>query len=481
MRIDFPVVGPYDKQRTVRFNAEDSVNWYIVIDERGKKPQMLVGTPGLLLAYNLGSASYPIRQLVQYNNDIYAVAGNSVYKNQTLLGTLATFVGYVDFAINNAGQIGLVDGAFGYIIDTVTVTLATITAPAFPLFPVGIAYLDGYFIVANGSSTQFNFSALNNGFSWDTFDFEQVQAYQGNLVGVAVVNRRIFFFKTTSTEVWFNEGGAGSPFRRDNNLIFNYGCLVNSTIESQYGVLFFLSQDESGISSVMASDGINVKKISWESIDAQIHQLTAPADVCTYIYKDDGHIFYVMSWTTDDITFVYDATTDSWHRMKMQPKKPIADQPNSAKTRHLSQVHCFANNQHYVGSYKDGDIYTMSLAYGDNNGEPIKRERVFRHFSSENYNYRQINMLQIDFQSGIGSNAGVDKFPQAYLSLSYNDGQSFGNEMSAPLGRLGSYTTRTLWRVLGIHRDFIAKVSIYSDVKPIYMLGGAIDYEELSQ
>lgn len=479
MRVDFPVVGPFDSQRTVRFNAEDTVNWYVVQDDRGKKPEMLVGTPGLQSAYNLGSYGYQIRQMISFGSDVYSISGSNVYRNTTLIGTIATTSGYIPFAINNAGQIAIVDGAFGYIIDTSAYTVTAITAPAFPSNPVGIAYLDGYFLVTNGTSTQMNFSALNDGFSWDAFDFEQVQAYQGNLVGVAVVNRRIFFFKTTSTEVWFNEGGNGSPFRRDNNLIFNYGCLINSTIQSQHGVLFWLSQDASGISSIMASDGVNVKKVSWESVDAKIHQFSTPSDCVSYIYKDDGHIFYVTSWTTDDTTFVYDATTDYWHRMEMQPMKYNEDIPYSGHTRHISNAHCFANNQHYVGSYKDGTIYTMSLNYGDNAGEPIRRERIFRHFSAPNYNYRQVNALQIDFQSGIGSDTGINSFPQAYLSVSRNDGQSFGNELPAPIGRLGSYTTRTLWRILGIHRDFVAKVSIYSDVKPIYMLGGAIDYEEL--
>jgi hypothetical protein len=51
--------------------------------------------------------------------------------------------------------------------------------------------------------------------------------------------------------------------------------------------------------------------------------------------------------------------------------------------------------------------------------------------------------------------------------------------LAAPLGRIGEYTKRTEWRILGIHEDFVGKVAIYSDVSPIFMLGGAIDVKNL--
>jgi hypothetical protein len=126
----------------------------------------------------------------------------------------------------------------------------------------------------------------------------------------------------------------------------------------------------------------------------------------------------------------------------------------------------------------------MSLSYGDNAGEPIKRERVFRHLALPTYKQIQINALELDFQSGIGdgqaSYTSPDFTPQAYLSISRNGGKSYGPERPAPLGRQGKYKQRTIWRLLGAHRDFQAKVQIFSDVKPIYLLGGAIDIEGLS-
>jgi hypothetical protein len=484
MYTDFPVVGPYDVQRTVNFNAEDTLNWYVLQDKRGKKPEALAGTPGLKFEYSLTGTSVPVRRLISYQNKLYAIAGNIVFLGNTQIGTISTVSGFVDFAINNADQIIVVDGSRGYIIDTTLDTVTLISDPDFPPFPVSCAYLEGFFIVANGSSTQFFISAPNNGLTWDFKDFASVNTYGGNIVGVGVVNKRVFFLKETSTEIWYLSGDLDFPFRRDNNLILNDGCISPATIHQEDGVIFWLSNDNSGVSSVLVSDSTNVKRVSWDAIDTKIRSFNNPSDVQCYLYKDDGHLFYVMNWTQDDTTLVYDSTTDYWHRMEMLPTKFDATNPLASKVRHISSTHTFFQGQHYIGDFRDSSIYTMSLEYGDNAGEPIRRERIFRHFSLPTYKQIQIDAIQIDFQSGIGdgevSILDPDWQPQAYLSWSKNGGKSFGPERPAPLGRQGLYENRTVWRLLGTHRDFVGRVAIYSDVKPIFMLGGAIDFKELS-
>lgn len=483
MRSDFPVVGPFDRQRTESFNAEDTLNWYVIQDNRGKKPEALAATPGLKFEYLLPATSLPVRRLIAYQNKLYAIAGNIVFLGAAQIGTINTVSGFVDFAINNAGQIFIVDGLNGYILDTTLDTVTQITDPDFPLSPVSCAYLESFFIVASGGTTLFYISAPNNGFQWDFKDFESVNTYGGNIVGVGVVNKRLFFFKESSTEVWYLSGDLDFPFRRDNNLILNDGCISAASIHEEDGTIFWLANDFSGVGSVLASDSVNVRRVSWDSIDTLIRSFTNPEDIQSYIYKDDGHLFYVMSWTEDDYTLVYDGTTDYWHRMEMQPRKYNAAAPLASKVRHISSCHAFYNKKHYVGDYRENKVLSMSLEYGDNDGEPIRRERIFRHFSTPSYNRLQISSLQIDFRSGIGegevSMTNPDWEPQAYLSWSKDGGRSFGNERGAPLGRQGEWRQRTIWRLLGTHRDFVGKVSIYSDVKPIYMLGGAIDFKEL--
>lgn len=485
---DFKVVGPFNKERTPQFDAQDTVNWSILLDETGKKPVALQGTPGLHQEIVLQSGTAPVRYLNVFNDVMYALAGTNFYSidsNKTVVqrGTITTNVGTVFMDLNNAGQIMIADGVAGWIYDTIGGSFTKITNVNFPSLPLGVVYADDYFSVPAGETNQWYLSAPNEGLNWDVFDTATVRKYPGFLTGVAVVGSRMVFYKVYSTEIWLNLGTADFPFRRDNNMIFNTGCTAPGSIYQMEGYLYWLSNNVSGQSEVMMTNGGAPNIISTQAVSNLIHTFVNPNDVQAYVYKEAGHQFYVMSWTTDDTTLVFDQTVAdiagiqyAWSRMAMQPHRFKIGQPYSAKTRHWSSCHAFFNGVHYVGDYRKPVIYSMSLDYGDNAGEPIRRERVFRHTIQPTYQYQQIDALRVDFRQGVGTSTGKATIaPQAYLALSQNDGLSFIDEVPAPLGRIGEYNRRTEWRLLGIHEDFVGKISVYSDVSPLFMLGAAID------
>jgi hypothetical protein len=435
----------------------------------------------------------PVRYMGVFNSKWYAVVGENVYLISsllapTLLGSINTDIGPVFMTVNNAGQVILVDGVDGWIYDPGTGDFLEITTSDFPGKPLGVVYQDDYFLIPDGETNIWYLSGPNDGFSWDVLDTATIRKYTGYVTGIGVVGSRVYFFKEDSTEVWFNQGLADFPFRRDNNLIFNTGCTAPGSIYQLEGYLYWLSNASSGESTVMMTKGGQANIISTQAINTLINGFTNPDDVQAYAYKDSGHQYYVMSWTEDDVTLVFDQTMAeaagieyAWFRMATQPKREQEDQPYSAKTRHWSSCHVHYNGVNYVGDYRKPVIYSMSLNYPDNAGEPIRRERIFRHSIQPAYQYQQIDWFQVDFRQGVGANSSLPSLvaPQAYLSLSKNGGISFVNEQPAPLGRVGEYTRRTIWRMLGIHRDFVGKIAVYSDVAPIYMLGGAIDIKNL--
>jgi hypothetical protein len=489
MLADFPIFGGFDKDDDVTFNPEDLVNLYLRVDENGKKKFAFAGTPGLKFEQTVKVGTEPARALYvpDFEQDaMYGVFGDTVYKFTTLLvatslGTIGTDTGYVSIAANNANQIIFVDGQDGYLYDVNSGVFSDITDPDFPASPINVAFLDGYFVVADGESREFQISALNDGTKWDALDEAQIQAYSGYLLGVGVVNRRLYFFKTDSTEVWFNQGAADFPFRRDNNLIFNYGCLATSSIVSEFGFLFWLGSDANGVGSVFMTTGQEPQRISTPAVENLIASFDAPSDVACYVYKDDGHLFYVMNWTTDDYTLVYDSTTKKWHRMTMLQSKAVSGQPYSAKTRHIANCLAYFNGQHYIGSYKESKLYSFSRDYADNAGEVISRVRVPKIFFDPGYRLMQVNKFQLDIHPGVGANDGTYKAPKIYLSVSRNGGITFGNEKPAGMGRIGQYLKRTIWWRLGICRSFTPKITLYASVAPVLILGAAIDYEVIDR
>lgn len=487
MWVSFDVVGGYDKERTPLFNCEDTINWYIIQNPNGKKSQALSRVPGYKFELHLESANGYSRPngLFSFENNLYSVVGDSVYLiesdlNVIDIGSLSTSDGYMSISANNSQQIIFVDGTDGFICDTFAQTFTQITDPAFPPNPQMVAFLDGYFVTIAGGTNTFVLSAPNDGTKW-TFagnaEYATANAYPGILTALAVVNRRLFLFKEQSTEVWYNAGASDFPFRRDNNSILSYGCATKNSIATGEGLLFFMSLGENGNYSIMSSDGSNPKKISTSSIDDTINAFTNPLDMDSIIYKtEDGHLFYQMNWTTDDFTLVYDVTTNLWHRMKLISKKPKEEFPFLEKTRHIANSHAFAFGKHFIGSYKDQNLYSLSLNYSNNNGEPIVCSRTFKHLIQSNYRAIQIDDLQLDFQSGVGNVSGIYRDPAAYLEISRNGGISFGNEMRSQIGRLGHREQRTIWHQLGQYYDFVGRVNVYADVSPLYLLGGAINY-----
>lgn len=492
---DYPMFGGFNRHDTSTFDAEDLVNWYMRVDPAGKKKYAFINTPGSQLKLTLEDSTSPVRALYVPdfdNTKLYLVANDVFYSINSALvaseiGSLNTPNGFVSFAENNANQIIFVDGQNGYLYTPSTGTFTQITTSGFPTNPTNVVFLDGYFVITSALSRNYQISALNDGNTWDILDNAVIQAYSGLNIGVGVVKQRLYFFKTDSTEVWYNSGAADFPFRRDNNLLFNYGCLAAASIVSGFDYLFWLSQDASNTPCVMMTQGQVPIKISTEAIEDYLQSFTSPKSVSAWIYKDEGHIFYKLNWTIDNVTLVYDLTTSMalgqpfWFREEMLQNKPIADSPYSAKTRGLGDCHAYFNGVHYIGSYKDCTLHEYSRNYGTNSGEIIKRERVTQHLAQPGYQMQRINALQLDFQSGIGDVNGQYRFPTCELYISRDGGRNYGNPHTAQIGALGKTRQRTIFRRLGRARDFVSKIVVHAPNTPVVLLGASIDLEVLPQ
>lgn len=486
MQAKYTILGGFNRYPGIDFDAEDLVNLFLIRDKEGKKMLGLLNTPGLELAVQIspGSAE-PTRNLWVFNGRMYGVFGAEVYEFSdnlvpNYIGSLETNRGYVDIENNNGGQIIFIDGVAGYIFVPATGSFTKITDPDFPVKPINVAYLDTYFVIPSAESQTFQISANNDGSAWNGFlDSAQVQTYPGVNKGVGVVNQRLYFFKDTSTEVWWDPGDADFPLRKDTNLNFNFGCLAPDTIDSEYGYLCWLSQDKSGAASIMMSTGYVPQKISTEAIESTIAAFRDPADAQAYIYKDEGRVFYVISWTTDDFTLVCNLETLDWHRMEMLKKPAVAGDENSGKTRHISSCHAYFNGVHYVGSYKEPTLYAFSRDFKDNAGEPILQTRIGKTYFDPMYQRMQGYMYQLDIQPGIGNVVGDYTDPKVLLSVSKDGGHAYNNREEGRIGRIGQRQTRCLWRKKGLFRNWTPKIEIRDSVGPICIMGDCLQHTVL--
>lgn len=176
---DYDIVGSYNNQRYTPIDAERTINLFEYLDGRDKKPKTLIPTSGLInqnKSFFNSVTGLPqtgaFRAQFTFQDSMYAVIGTGVYKltgpslTVTFLGDIGgTGVGYVGIDANTF-QVIFVDGATGWIYDTIASSFVKITDPSFPTRPVDVTYLDGFFIVANGETNTFQLSEFNQGLIW---------------------------------------------------------------------------------------------------------------------------------------------------------------------------------------------------------------------------------------------------------------------------------------------------------------------------
>lgn len=527
LRTDYDIVGGFNKQRFVSIDAERSVNCFEYIDPRAKKPKSLIFTSGIRnSSLVFPGATGGIRgEFVLDSNNHFCVFGNNVYLitgglivSRINTMPLNTLTGYVGISANNANpkEVIFVDGEDGYIWNTGTSTWTQITDANFPENPIDVTFLDGFFVVANGGTNTFRLNQLNQGLVWTPLQQGQINSDIGNIVACRTLKRRLFLFALNFTEVWENSGiGSNLPLRRNNSLLMDYGTPAVGSIAVGFDRMFFLSQDKDGLGAVMMVVGTQSVPVSNKALDYELAQyaqdpMQGVADAAGILLKENGLIFYRLNFTNANHTYVYnvsmsDAQNARWHEEEVLNGD-----------RHPAQTHGYFNGINYVGDYNNPILYILDNSILTNNGESIRRMRIPRPIVPESYERIRVNRFQIDLVQGLeedtarqdevpiltenalelltesgttliteSSNISISpgNRPRVFLSLSKDGGQSFGNEIEAPMGKLGERTFRTVWRKLGTTKRgqaFQPRIEFY-DVTPFVVMGASWDYEILPE
>lgn len=233
--VDYDIVGSYNNQRNSTIDAERTVNLFEYIDPLAKKPKILINTSGLINTHIMfAGAQGGARAQFVFNNFEYIVFGTNVYRIDsnnivTTLGTLSNASGYVGIDAN-INQVIFVDGQSGFIWDTTANRWTQITDPAFPVNPIDVTFLDGFFTVVQGNSPNFQLSMFNQGLVWGpdnsgTASTFTMAAGSANIVityaGGSIANYQV------GTPVAFS--GASVPAELKTQALYYVQSIVNST------------------------------------------------------------------------------------------------------------------------------------------------------------------------------------------------------------------------------------------------------------
>lgn len=457
-----PLFGIGNTGRSRAISAQERVNLYVETtqDAEGNNVLKLLGTPGLITFVNFGAS--PIRGTYSKDADTsYMVNGVTFYEVSSagIVTARAVLVappvaGRVDM-VDNGDQLLVLDYPNGYIYTFATHTLAQITDADFVPGET-CDFMDGYFIVQRHASGQFGISALYDGMSWDALDFATAESDPDDLVRVRVNTGILNLFGSKTTEFWGASGAADFPLARIGSAAIEWGLYARYSLAKFEGGFAFLARNQFGSLQVCLLKGMTAAPISTAEVETQIATYTNAQNATGLAYMVAGHPFYQLNFTEANVSWVYDARENEWHKAQY-----------STAGRHRAEIQIPLGGKTYVTDYAVGKLYRLDLETYTDDGQMIVSEFVSRH--QKTGALTRFASLWLEMEQGVGLQTGQGSDPQVMLQISRDGGMTWGGELWRSIGAVGKYTVRAIWNRLGQARNWTFRVRVTDPVKRIFV------------
>jgi len=401
-------------------DTQRCINWYPEIspDPHAKEVISLMGAPGTLDLVTL-AAGKPVRQawVLPGGTRTLAVCGANVYLvtqgvagalTATSVGTLLTPIGPVQIRDNGYVAV-IVDGAYGYTYLINTGAFAQITDPGFTGFASRVAMVDGWFAFNQANSRNWYISPQYLGINgnpnqglqntpWDATQFAVADATGDLLVSLIEDQRLIWLPKERATEVWYDAGAQFFTFNRMQGVLLQIGCAAPQSVARVSKGLMWLAANERGQNFVIRTQGFDYDRVSTHAIDFAISSYATVSDALGWTYIENGHEFYVLTFPTADVTWVYDTLSGLWHeRLSFDP---VLGQ------YHRHRGNCVINfqNRRLIGTWDTGALAWMDRSLATDGVNPLISWRRTGHIWDKQSRRRVFHhQLQIETSPGVGT------------------------------------------------------------------------------
>lgn len=365
------------------------------------------------------------------------------------VGSIETFTGDVFIDENDAEQIGICDKKDIHIYDYKNNTFQKASLDFKPGY---IAFQDGYFIAPDLERPQWRLSEINNGLSWPAgaSNVGSLQTKPDNCkacVRVPGKGNQLFVMGETVTEAWNDVGYKLFPYYRTNSFNIDYGCVNQSTIATSDQFVVWLAKNEKSSPVIMYSTGGAPRQISTDGINFALSQLENPEDSYGFLFKNDGHLFYNLTFRKDKVTHLYDFNTDKFFFLSR----------GNFENEIIKKVTFFANDYYFI-SLIDGNIYRLSSDITTADGAIIPRVRICNTIRLEGGEPFIAKSMGFTIEQGESSSLNrVD------MSLSHDGGLSFGNVVSKEMQKLPNRQNKFNEHTLGRANELILQLKFWGD------------------
>jgi hypothetical protein len=193
------------------------------------------------------------------------------------------------------------------------------------------------------------------------------------------------------------------------------------------------------------NNGYQAQFISSPTLDYQLSTYATTSDARGFYAVIEGHDWYVLTFPTQNITWVYDISTGFWFEWESYD---LNDVLNPWGRHRANCAITFAGKQ-VIGDYENGNLYYLNMdTYIDGNDEEIRRYRTSQFLVNDRKNM-VFNTLEVEFESGVGL-AGTQFdtnicIPPEILTQPSNDSVNEGEDATFSTVGSGSGTITYQW------------------------------------
>jgi len=461
---------PHESQA---IDLQRSVNLYpeVIESGNGKAVKALASIPGLSTFCTLLNS--PIRQLFAQDGRAFAVAGTVLYElfsgGTYLLRGGAIIDDGKPATIDSNGvpghQLWVCSGRRGGVYD---LTANTWTPDVRTDADLG-AFVDGYFLSLDATTSTVYASDLEDGLTWNALSKLQRNIASDTTVSMGIVNRMIVLLGSKTSEVWYNTGATPFAFGPFSGGFLEQGCAARDSVAWCDNSLMWLGLSEQGPLTVWRSVGFQAQRISSHALAQALTGYSTTSDAVGWSYVDRDHAFYVLTFPTAGACWAYDVSTGLW------AERAYWQTTTGTWGLYKPRFHCYAFGKHLVGDGASGVIYELSpTTYTDAGGVPLRRMRVGPYVTNEQ-KWLYHRAFGLDVETGVGNSACLA--PSAMLSYTNDKGKTWTDATDRAIGAQGDVNTRVDWRRLGRSKQRAYRVVI-SDPVPVRVADAYLEIDE---
>lgn len=454
--------GPTYQSQSPNIDFEDAINCYCERSEsQGAKVQIaLLHTPGKKIFGQLPEASVPC--LFTINGRTFA-ATSKLYEFDgsgapTVRGNLGAAPTRPTQMTANETQLIILNNGNLFILTLATNAFVAVNMAQFngPVSQIGFA--DGYFIATIQNSHTFQVSNLEDGTIWDGLNISTISYFPDNISSMICDHREIWFFSAKKTAVYYNAGAGAPPFIPIQGAFLENGCGAAFATVSLDNSVFWLDQDERGFMIARMANGYNAQRVSTHAVEFAWQNYAITSDAVAYAYQDQGHTFWVIRFPSANVTWVYDAATQYWH------KRAFWQSVNGMYIADRSTSHTLNFGIHLVGDWASGNVYQQSTQFYDDFGNKIRGVRITPTLAKEN-EWIYFSQIEFDIEPGLAPQPpltdgnGNPRPPELMLRWSDDAGKTWSNEYKLGCGFAGQYNARAIKRQCGRARRRLWELS----------------------